>query len=1075
MFKTIQIIVMATLCLNFNSRAQSQSILPLPNKQAILGKVISSTTNESIPGAVIKVTAPKLSTVSNDKGEFILTLSNGTYNISISHLGYKSKSISIPIPLKEPLIIALDTEDKNLQEIEIVSTGYQNIPKERATGSFTTIGEKTLNRNVGINIVDRLEGVASGLLLNRGMGISNTPKISIHGRSTIFANAEPLIVLDGFPYDGTIDQINPADIETIHLLKDATASSIWGTRSGNGVVVIITKSGRKNQKLAINVSSTFTITGKPNLYLVDQLSSSDFIGLEEFLFSKGFYNSRFSNPYNSVSAAVEIFNQRKNNTISSLDSAAQIDRLKDFDVRRDLNKYVYRNQSQQQYQLNLRGGTENHTYYISAGYDKNLADKVTEDFDRLSINAKNTFSLLKNRWHISGDISYTASNTNSNPSLYSPKSPYDRIADENGRSVPVVLNSSTAFRMSYMDTVGNGKLLDWHYFPKDELSSYLSNRVDQLRIKVGNNIRIINGLDLSVNYQYLKESSIQKLDRDTNWYYTRNMINQYSTIIGNTVNRVIPVGNINREVHRDFVSKVFRAQLNLNKTIIKDHEINVIAGYEGGDARATSNGQTYYGYDPINLTHANSTIDPLFLYDYYYSSASGTIPTAPDLLGTISINQSYYSNTSYTYKNRYILSGSIRRDESNLFGVKTNQKGVPLWSTGISWIISEEKFFSQDWFPMLKLRATYGYNGNVDKSVSAYLTASTTSTNNIMGNPYAVIQNPPNPSLRWEKVRIWNLGIDFSFKNTRITGSIDAYEKNAVDLISNNPIAMQTGIIQFRGNGANLQTKGIDAVINTTNLTGKLQWFSKLLFSYNTDKVTSYKVKQVSNSQIASNNEQNPLEGYSYYGIFSFPFAGLDNKGAAQGYLNGALSKDYTAITGTLDPTQLKYHGSASPKYFGSLINTFAYSNFQLSFNITYKLGYYFRRNGVFSGSNFGSAALTSYSMLDYAKRWQKPGDELTTNIPALTYPASRQDGFFQNSDVMVESGNHIRLQDIRLSFSLGGSRTQTSFFRNANIFVYAKNLGILWRENNLKIDPDYGATNIPQSFSGSLGINITL
>jgi TonB-linked SusC/RagA family outer membrane protein len=1074
MFKTIQIIVMAALCLNFNSRAQSPKTLPLPNKQAILGKVISSTTGEALPGAVIKVTAPNHTTVSNDKGEFILTLSNGTYNISISHLGYKTKSFSIQIPLKEPLVIALESDDKNLQEVEIVSTGYQNIPKERATGSFTTIDEKTLNRSVGINILDRLEGVTSGLLSNVTPFAGNSSKISIHGRSTLFSNDSPLIVLNGFPYEGTIDQINPADIESINLLKDAAASSIWGSKSGNGVIVITTKSGQYNQKMTINTSLSFSLSNKPDLFYIPQMSSSDFIDLEQYLFSKGMYNSRFSNPYNAVSTAVEIFNQRKNNRISATDSMSLINNLKLQDVRNDIDKYMYRRKLQQQYQLNIAGGTSNYKHYISAGYDKNLEDKVFDSYSRLTLNATNTYSVFKEKLKISGDM-YLTSSQNNTATEYRPNSPYDLIADENGNSLPVVLRSG-GFRMSYLDTVGNGKLLDWHYRPKDEFSPSSQTKLNQYRLKAGITFKIIEGLEIAASYQFLKENSNAEFYNDVNSYYTRNLINKYSSIVNGTVNRVIPAADILSQSLKDFSSKVFRGQVNFSRVFREDHEVTVIAGYEGSDSRTGGNSQIYYGYDPETLTHANATINPLSNYKYYYSSASSTISTSPYLFGSTNINQSYYVNGSYAYSGRYIVSGSARRDESNLFGVKTNQKGVPLWSLGFAWNIDKESFYALNWLPSLKLRTTYGYNGNVDNSVSAYLTSNTSGSLNYYRNPYARIINPPNPSLRWEKVKTWNFGVDFSVIGNRIDGSIDLYQKKAVDLIGNNPIAFQTGIEQFRGNGASLITRGLDLVLNSLNVKAPIKWRTSLLINYNLDKVDSYKVRQSSNSNLVNGNYQNPLEGYPYNAVFSFPSAGLDNTGAPQGYLDGVISKDYTKIIGTLDASQIKYHGSALPKYFGNILNTFSYKQLELTFNIGFKFDYYFRRSGVFTGSNYGTAIATVYEVSDFENRWQKPGDEHLTKIPALVYPnIAARSTFFQLSEDLVEKGDHIRLQDVRFSYSFSDRDKVTALLKRTTVFLYTRNLGILWRQNNLKIDPDYRTSAIPQPFSASIGINLTL
>ncbi len=1024
-----------------------------------------------LAGATIRIKGTNISVSANDKGEFLLKNVAEDAVLEIGFVGFQWKEVKVAKELGE---IKLRIFVGNLDEVSVVNTGYQTLPKERSTGSFTVIDNKTINRSIGTNILDRLDGVSSGLIFNPALG-GNSSKISIHGRSTIFAKADPLIVLDGFPYEGTIDQINPADIESINLLKDAAASSIWGARSGNGVIVISTKRGGQNRKLNIGASSTLTIGSKPDLYYRDQMSSSDLIDLEQYLFSRGAYNFLFDNAYSAVSEAVEIFNQRKLGKLNSIDSASKINNLKNQDVRSDIVQYLFKPKVQQQYQLNFSGGSDNHAFYLSGGYDKNLDNAVSNAFDRITLNASNTFFLLKNRLQISGDISYVSSTTNIGNS-YNPLSSYDKIVDDLGNSLPVVF-SAQGLRNSYVDTVGNGKLLDWHYRPKDELKSNFESRNDQVRYKFGINYKIIPSLNVSVNYQLLNERIDDQLNNNQNSFYTRDLINQFSYINGNIVNRVIPTGDILTENLRKVSSKIFRGQINYEKVFSAVHEINAIAGYEGSDARNFINQQTYYGYDDDTRINANGTINPLNSYKWYYGTNSSTISTSPNLYSTTSINQSFYFNASYIFKQRYILSGSARRDESNLFGVKTNQKGVPLWSAGLAWSVDHEGFFRINWLSKLKLRSTYGINGNIDNTLSAYFTTiSNGSTQNLFGHPASNVRNPPNPSLRWEKIKTLNLGIDFALNQNRISGSIDWYVKKSIDLIGNNQIAAQSGILQFKGNGANLATRGVDFLFNSRNLTSSLKWNTNFLFSYNADKVTSYNIKQSSNLNIISGNTQNPLEGYPYYAIFSFPSAGLDSRGAPQGYLNGIISKDYARIRSTLDPSQIKFHGSASPKYFGSVINTFEFKNFELSVNITYKFDYYFRRTSVFAGGNYGSAPFLNYRLAEFENRWKNPGDELKTKIPALIYPSNlAQYSFFENSEDLIENGDHIRLQDVRLSYNLKSLGTASKIFKSATIFLYARNLGVVWKKTSFSIDPDARSTGIPAVFNGSFGVNLNL
>ncbi|MFD2556028.1 SusC/RagA family TonB-linked outer membrane protein [Sphingobacterium tabacisoli] len=1035
--------------------------------QMVLGGVVSSVEDgKPIEGASVSV--DKKHTRTDKEGRFTISVDKPTGLLTIKHIGYKEQRVAYE-NTSTTLNIALQANEKQIEEVEVVSTGYQKIPKERATGSFTHINSEMVNRSTGLNILDRLTAVTSGL--NSTPGFEGKDDIKVHGISTIFASTAPLIVLNGFPYEGRIEQINPADVEDIYILKDAAASSIWGSRSGNGVIVITTKSGKHNQKATVELTSSLSVRSKPDLFYIPQLSASEFISLEEFLFSRGFYNAQINIPYRGISDAVQIFNDTRLKKITPADSADQINRLIHNDVRDDLNRYVHRNPFHQQYALNVRGGGASHRYYVSGGFDRSSGPKRVDSYRRFSFNANNTFSVLDDRLEFIADVAYSGGDNSVNSHPYTPRTPYELLADENNMSLAVT--GRNTFRKSYADTVGLGKLLDWQYRPLDELSvANSSSKLGQYRLRAGVNLKIVDGLSLSADYQYSQENTDLRSLATKDSYTARNLINQYTQVTTTGIVRIIPVADILNTSDTRMNTAIFRPQINFNKQIGDTHMISAILGYEGSDSRTTNNSQVFYGYDADTRTNVNNTIDPQRNYPYYHDRLFGTISTAPTEREYIHINQSFYTNVGYTFKGIYTVSGSARRDESNIFGVKTNQKGVPLWSAGLAWDIYKEGLFKYKTLSSLKIRGTYGYNGNVDRSVSALMTASYSDGLNLFGNPTGIVFNPPNPSLRWEKVKTGNIGVDFGVWNQAITGSIDVYRKKSVDLISNNPIAQQSGISEFKGNGANLLTQGLDLVLNSYCPIGNIGLKTTLLFNYNTNKVTRYLVKQSSNFSVI-NNGANPLEGYPLEAVFSFPSVTLDGQGAAQGILDGMPTKDYTAIVMQFAPEQLTYHGTRSPKYFGSLITAVNYKNVELSCNISYKLGHYFRRSDVFSGSNYGTAANTVYTLSGFEERWQKPGDEARTRIPALVYPQNAlQDLFFGYSDYLVEKASHIRLQDVRCSYTLPISKTSRVGLHHLQVFAYARNLGIVWKASNQHIDPDYGSSIIPQPLVVSFGIN---
>ena len=1026
---------------------------------------------KALHGAVIKIKNSSRGTLTGESGFFVMNSIPVKTTLVITYLGYKPEEV---IVTGKTIIKQMTVSVKNLDEVSILSNGYQFIPKERASGSFTLMDSTLLNRRVSTNILDRLEGVTSGVIFNKNT-IGNTPSISIRDRSTIFANTNPLIVVDNFPYDGDITNINPQDIASVTILKDAEAASIWGSRAGNGVIVMTTKKGKFNQKPVFNFNSNVSVGGKPDQYYREQLGNKEYMTIEQLLFDKGRYNSKINSGYASLSPAVEVMLMRRKNEITEQRKSAMLDSIAMHDNRRDLDRYLYRNSITQQYQINMTGGGIYNKYYVSAGYDKNLGSKVINSSNRYTVNASSTTSFLKNRAQFTTGLLFSSNNNQIKGSDYQPIYPYESIADQDGNALAV---TDGTLRLSYVDTAGNGKLLDWHYRPLDELQeryhTFLS-RLTNYKINLGLDYIIIPNLSFAVNYTFDKGINEYNENQKADSYYTRNLVNSFTEInrtTGSIVNP-IPPGDIFVNGNNSYSSHYGRGQLTYKNEFSKKHAINGIAGYEIKDYENTQSYITLYGYDPATATNLNTSINPVKYFPFYYNSSTSRIPMSISNSGTIDRYISYFANTSYTFDQKYILSASTRKDQSNLFGVKSNQKGVPLWSAGLAWNLSKEDFYKFNRLPYLKLRATFGYNGNVDKTTSAYLTTQSVNGGNDWGMPILQVNNPPNPSLRWEKVKNVNIGIDFGTKDNRITGSIDYWIKDGIDLIGQSPIAPQTGVSIFTGNSANTRSKGIDAILNTLNIDKPgFKWQTVFLFNYNTDKVICYKANRSTNPEVVSANYSNPLEGYSYYSIFSYKWMGLDSTGDPQTLLNGSLSKDYASISNSNNLTDLVYNGTSRPRYYGSLRNTFQYKSWELSLNIIYKCGYYFRRLSLNNLNLYqGTGYIKSYQQPDYTLRWQHPGDEKITNVPAMLYPAKKsRDDIYTYSEILIEKADHIRLQDVRLDYQVTKEKIKNLPFSTLNIYLYATNLGIIWKASHKKVDPDY-PTGSPLPAITSLGL----
>ncbi|QNN42711.1 SusC/RagA family TonB-linked outer membrane protein [Pedobacter roseus] len=838
--------------------------------QASFSGKVTTEDGKALAGALVRINEEKIIVQTDLQGMFILSLPNGKHKAEISFTGYNVRSVELIVPSVKVIEFSLTEKNSQLDDVTVVSTGYQTIPKERATGSFVQLNKKMLERSVSTNIISRIQDVTSGLLANKNASSNST--LSIRGKSTLFGNASPLVILDNFPFEGDLNTINPNDVESITILKDASAASIWGARAGNGVIVINSKKGFKNSAPQISLSSSVQIGEKPDAFYGKSMSAADFIEIEKNLFSSGFYkNAETSISQISLTPVIELLVAKRDGKITSADADSQIEALKSYDVRNDIEKYVYRTSISQQYQLSINGGSENHLYYLSAGYDKNKANQINNSDQRITLNANQTNSFFKNRLEIVSGISFLQGNVSNNNQGIITSYPYARLVDENG--ISQVINRG--YRNSFMEAMEAKGFVNWRYNPIDDIGQNSFSTINsEFRVNTMANYKIADFLSVSLQYQFAKSTSEQNNLQGENSYYTRNLVNSFTSVNANgTLTRPIPIGGILDNNLSSGISNNFRSQVNFDKTFLLKHAVSAIAGAEVKQLRTNSRRNVTYGYNEEYVKGSPVDYFSIFPQSYDPTSYAG-IPYSDNLARLTDRYLSYFVNASYTFKNRYIFSASSRLDQSNLFGVDANQKGVPLYSTGLGWNISDEEFYKVSFLPYLKLRLTYGHSGNVFKNLSAYTTATySTGTASPTKLPFAQIENPPNPTLRWEKVKMLNSGVDFGFVGGRVSGSIEYYSKRASDLLGTTPIASSSGITVFSGNSANTKGYGVDIILNTINVKSKMRWNTNLLFSVAEDRVTSYPLGTLNSAYLSGGIL--PVEGKPINSISSYAWGDL--------------------------------------------------------------------------------------------------------------------------------------------------------------------------------------------------------
>lgn len=1046
--------------------------------------LVTDSSGVLLAGATVSLRGKSLSVTAGQDGRFMLDATVGDV-LTVSYVGYHTYSYKITPEnaAGQEILIRLAKAVVVMDELTInYSTGYQTLPKERATGSFVKIDNEMLNRRVGTNLLDRLDGITSGVIFNRS-NVSDEV-LTIRGRSTLLGAeaATPLIVVDNFPYEGDFNNINPNDIESVTILKDAAAASIWGAKSGNGVIVITTKQGRLNQPLKISMNANLTVTGKPDLFRLREVSStSQYIDGETELFNRGYFDAMLNNTstWQAVSPVVEMLAKKRNGEVTPDEADRYISSLRNRDVRNDFMKHIYRNGVNQQYALNLQGGGDKMNYLLSAGFDENKSDIVRNGYSRFTFNIQHTFFPIRNLEINTGltyvgttaqeNLTYTYKRAETALQGTFPMYPYAAFEDENNEPNVIIRNH----RSVYLDQVEQMGFLDWRYRILDEINLVDNQfKTKNILAKVGAKYKITEGVHARLQYQRQQETRNHVYYDDAASYFIRNLVNEYTQVNAATgaLSYPFPKGGRLRQNNQETGADNLRAQLNFDRSIDAVHDITALLGAEAREFRTSDYTRTSYGYDKEHGT-AVTNLDFITTYLTNPSYSKRLPAVSGDVLETVQRFVSYFANAAYTYDKKYTFSVSGRRDGANLFGIRTNQKITPLWSAGLAWQLANEKFYHWEAMPFLKVRATYGFNGNVYNG-TAYLTARY-GTSALTGAMTGTVASVANLDLRWERVENLNVGLDFESRAGVISGSVDVYRKRGLDLIEDAPLAPSSGFSTFKGNAASTRTVGTDIVLNTRNLNRAFKWQTTLLFNYVKDRVTALDKSFLALNLVGGQTGSlMAMEGKPLFGLYGYKWAGLDpDNGDPLGYLDKAISKDYRSILNATPIEEMEFAGSSRPVIFGALRNTFSYRGLTLSANITYKLDYYFRRRST--GINLEDA-ISSTANVDADLRWRQPGDELYTNVPSMVYPSNaNRSTFYRTSSTLIESGDHIRLQDIQLGYDLYTRKWAPKKLGQLQVYGYVNNIGILWRANRYGIDPDY-RESIPAPLSMSVGIKTT-
>lgn len=1013
------------------------------SSRKISGRVVDE--NEvPLPGVSVIIRGTTTGVATDAEGKFSLAVPSEETVLLITFIG--KKDVEVTVGARTTLNIKLE-DDKEILD-EVVITGYQTLSKERATGAFAVVTANTLKSKLQTDVVHNLEGMIPGMLVQNG-------EVSIRGISTLNGDQSPLYVVDGFPWEGDISQLSADNIQNITVLKDAAAASIYGARSANGVIVITTKSGQMG-KTHISVGANFFITPLPSVDR-DLISSSELVDLQTDFFN-AYGRSYELVKKDALPLAIDLLYQRQLGKIGTDEELEmRLNSLRRSDRTSQLKKLLLRRQFKQQYTLNISGGGERNTYFMSAEYLDDKQYDRGEGNRRININLKDNLKITP--W-LTTEITTMASFSKGTSSvihglnMLTSGASYELLVDEDGKTLAWNYGKSQEEK-DRLQALG---LKGERYNPLDEkANTNFYNNSFFLRLGVALNARLTKGVDVSVMYQTGKESLTDREVYAAEAYTVENMINNAAQIDSNgKIVYNIPQGGQLMETRGVSSSYTLRGQLTIDRTFAERHSLTALFGAERRRIWSEQTNAWRMGYDDRGLTWA--MIDAKKLS----SGLKGTEATNGmfSLYGYDSKNGfnaaedrfvSFFGNLGYTYDGRYSLTGSVRVDESNLFGTDPKYRHAPLWSAGFSWNLGNEHFMKNviSGADRLILRATYGINGNVAKNTGPYIIVQSGYDAEAEAN-YNKIMSPPNDQLRWEKTRTINVGTDVSVLSNRIALSLDYYWKKSTDLLGYIPMDPTLGWESVMVNYGAMKNRGVEIALNSLNINkADFRWRTSFVFSHNKNKLT-HSTSQ--NDAVWNYLGGGNIQGYPLNPLFSYNYAGLSDTGHPLIY-----DENGEKATAVSDKKALIYGGSRTPKYTGSFTNTFNWRNFELSLMFIFNGGHVMRNFSVPYITNYES--ITSNVSSDVLNRWRQAGDENKENVtPAFDFDAPYTTAqLWSNRHTSVVKADYLRLRNISLSYDLPKKYLKTFRMSEAQLHFQVQN-SFLWTANGQKIDPESGS-----------------
>lgn len=1062
--------------------------------RSVTGTVVSGDDGQPLVGVSVVAKGNKAGTITDANGKFTLNnVKPGDKFITVSFIGMESQTVAIQPNMK----IVLKSDAKQIQEV--VVTGMQKMDRRMFTGAADKIDASKAMIDGVADISRSLEGQSAGVSVQNVSGTFGTaPKIRVRGATSIYGSSKPLWVVDGVILEDVADVsadalssgdaetlissavagLNSDDIESFQILKDGSATSIYGARAMAGVIVVTTKKGKAGQA-HVNYTGEFTTRLIPTYNTFNILNSQDQMGIYQELADKGWLtisNTINKSDYGVYGKMYELINTY--DETSGRYGLANTEEARNLYLRaaemRNTNwfKKLFSNAISQNHAVSVSGGTARSNYYASVSamvdpgwYKDSQINRYTANLnvthhilDNLSINLISSGSYRKQKapGTISQNVDVVSGNVKRdfdiNPYSYALNSSRALDPDAYYQSNYAPFNILHELETNYIDlnvvdTKFQGELT-WKPIKGLEFSALGAVKY----ITTSQEHKVLDNSNQALAYRAMQTIDI----RNGNPLLYTDPDNIYALPI-----TVLPQGGFYQRTDNRMLSYDGRLTMNWNHTFNKTHIVNFFGGSE-----LSSIERSRSWFNGVGMQYASGEI-PFYVYEFFKKSAEQNTDYYT-LSNTRYRSVAFFGNLTYSYKGRYNLNGTVRYEGSNQLGRARSARWLPTWNIAGSWNVHEESWFEpyREVLSHLTFKASYSLTAdrgptdytNSTAILSAYNPWRLSSTDKESG---IQVSQLANEGLTYEKKHEFNFGVDLGLLDNRINIAFDVYSRRNYDLIG--AIATQGvgGQIVRYGNTASMKSSGQELTISTTNIKTKdFAWHSNFIFSHATNEVTDLLSQSIAMDYISGTGFAKV--GYPVRALFSIPFVGLNEQGFPV-FINEKGEKTSTDINfQERDKTDyLVYEGPTDPTFTGSFGNIFTWKGFRLNIFMTYSFGNVVRLDPVFAAQYSDLTSMTK----EFKNRWRQSGDENTTNVPTiLSYRQYMTNGTlsygynaYNYSSERIAKGDFIRMKEISLSYDFPHAWFTHTALKSLSLKLQGTNLFLIYADKKLNgQDPEF-------------------